>query len=121
MNKTILIVEDERNFQEFYAAILEDTDYEIIRAYDGGEALVELEEKKPDLIILDILLDMVTGDTLFLYLKSMPEYADIPIIIVSNTSKHNYESLLAMDTRLVFIEKALVMENLITEIKAKIG
>ncbi len=56
MNKTIMIIEDEYPFQELYAAILEDTDYSIIRAYDGGEALVELEEKRPDLIILDLFL-----------------------------------------------------------------
>ncbi len=121
MNKTIMIVEDERPIQELYARVLEETDYEIIRAYDGGEALVELEEKRPDLIILDILLDMVTGDTLFLYLKSMSRFVEIPIIIVSGASKHNYKNLMEIDPGLVFLDKALAMENLITEIKAKIG
>ncbi len=116
-----MIVEDERPFQELYATILEHTDYEIVRAYDGGEALVELEGKKPDLIILDLLLDMVTGDTLFFYLRNLPKYADIPIIIVSSTSKHNYKNLMEMDPGLVFLDKALVMENLATEIKTKIG
>ena len=58
--------------------MLEDTDYEIMRAYDGDEALELLEEKKPDLIILDMLLDMVTGDTFFLYLKGMPDCERYP-------------------------------------------
>ncbi len=116
-----MIVENEHYFQELYASMLEDTDYEIIPAYDGSEALVELEEKKPDLIILDILLDMVTGDTLFLYLKSMSKYANIPVIIISNTFKNNYNNLIEMDPGLVFLDKALDMGNLITEIKAKIG
>jgi CheY-like chemotaxis protein len=116
-----MIIEDEDPFQELYAAILEDTDYEIIRAYDGDDALVVLERKHPDLIILDILLNMVTGDTLFLYLKSMPKYADIPIIIVTSASKHSYKNLIKMDPELVFLDKTMVTESLITEIKAKIG
>ncbi len=121
MRKTIMIVEDEHRFQELYTTLLEDTDYEIIQAYDGDEALELLEERKPDLIVLDILLDMVTGDTFFLYLKGMPDRADIPVIVVSNTSKHDYRNLLDIDPNLVFLDKALVAENLIKEIKARIG
>ncbi len=121
MRKTIMIVEDERRFQELYTTLLEGTDYEIIRAYDGDEALELLEEKKPDLIVLDILLDMVTGDTFFLYLKGMPDRADIPVIVVSNASKHDYRNLLDLDPNLVFLDKALVAENLTKEIKARIG
>ena len=46
MNKTIMIVEDEHPFQELYTAMLEHTDYEIIHAYDGGEALVDIGGKE---------------------------------------------------------------------------
>ncbi len=66
MNKTIMIVEDEQPFHDLYAAMLEDTDYRIISAYDGDEALSRLQKEKPDLIILDLLLDMMACDTLFL-------------------------------------------------------
>ena len=121
MVKTIMIVEDEQSYHDLYTTMLEDTDYEIIRAYDGDEALERLEEKRPDLIILDILLDMVTGDTFFLYLKGMPEYADIPIIILSNSSQRDYKNLNKMDPKLVFLSKKITKERLIREIKAKIG
>jgi len=116
-----MIVEDEEKFHELYAAMLEGTDYEIIRAYDGDEALQMLEEKKPDLIILYMLLDMVTGDTFFLYLKGMPDCADIPILILSNSSKRDYKNILKMDPSIVFFDKSLTKEKLIGEIKAKIG
>ncbi len=121
MGKTIMIVEDERHFQELYTNLLEDTGYEIMRAYDGDEALELLEDKKPDLIILDMLLDMVTGDTFFLYLKGMPDCEDIPIIVVSNTSKRDYRNLLDLDPSLVFLDKALISDNLVKEIKNRIG
>ena len=84
MNKTIMVVEDEQIFHDLYEVMLENTGYEIISVYDGYEALVKLEETRPDLIITDIVLSMMTGDTLFLYLKSIPKYEDIPIIMISN-------------------------------------
>jgi CheY-like chemotaxis protein len=121
MNKSIMIVEDEVHFHELYKEILEDTDYEIIHTYDGEEALMKLEEKRPDLIILDMILDMMTGDTFFLYLKGMPGYADIPIIIASSCHKNDYKNLRVMDPSLVYIDKASIGNELITKIKTRIG
>ncbi len=121
MGKTIMVVEDDNHFQKLYATMLEDTDYEIIPAYDGDEALEKLDEIKPDLIILDMLLDTITGDTFFLYLKSMPECSDIPIIVASNSSKRDYKNLLTIDPDLVFLNKNFTSERLISEIMVKIG
>ena len=121
MKKTIMIVEDEMHFHELYKEVLEDADYETIHTYDGEEALMKLEEKKPDLIILDIILDMMTGDTFFLYLKGMPGYADIPVIIVSSCPKNDYKNLRDIDPSLVYIDKASIGDELITEIKTRIG
>ena len=121
MNKTIMIVEDEASFHNLYAAVLGDTDYKLIHAYDGDEALVKLEEKRPDLIILDIILDMMTGDTFFLYLKGMPGYADIPVIIASSCPKNDYKNLRDIDPSLVYIDKAGIGDELITKIKTRIG
>ena len=120
MCKTMMIVEDEQVFHDLYTEMLEETDYRLIHAYDGDDALEKLEDKKPDLIILDMILDMVTGDTFFLYLKSMPDCADIPIIILSSSNKRNYKNLLKMDPSIVFLDKAVTKEKLIEEIKKKI-
>ncbi len=121
MSKTIMIVEDEQNFHDLYTAILEDTNYRLIHAYDGDEALAKLEENKPDLIILDILLDMMTGDTFFLYLNGLPEYADIPIIVVSSFPARDYKNLRQIDPNLVFIEKPyLTKKRLLEEMDKKL-
>jgi CheY-like chemotaxis protein len=121
MYKTIMIVEDEQCFHNLYKEMLEDTDYGITHAYDGDEALLKLEEKKPDLIILDMLLDMMTGDTFLLYLKGMPEHADIPVIVISSYYKREYKNLRDVDPDLVFLDKTVTRDRLIEEIRAKIG
>lgn len=121
MAKIIMIIDDDQVFHDLYTEMLEDTDYRLIHAYDGDAALLQLEQEKPDLFILDMLMDMMTGDTVFLYLKSMPECADIPIIVISGQSKRSYKSLKDVDPNLTFLDKTVTKEKLIEEIKAKIG
>ncbi len=121
MGKSIMIVEDDQVFHDLYTEMLEDTDYRLIHVYDGDEALLELEKEKPDLLILDIVMDMVTGDTVFLLLKSMPECVDIPIIIISSQRKQDYKNLKDVEPDFTFLDKAITKEELLDEIAAKIG
>ncbi len=122
MDKTIMVVDDDRDFHDLYTALLEDTEYRLTHVYDGDEALLELEKEKPDLIFLDMKMDLVDGDTFFLHIKGMPEFADVPVIVISSISQKYYNSLKDMDPKLVYIDKAkLTKEKLIEEIKAKIG
>ncbi len=85
MAKKILIVDDEKRFQEMYSMMLGDKDYDLTFAYDGDEAMQIVEDNKPDLIILDMIMDMVTGDTFFLHLKGYDDLVDIPVVIISST------------------------------------
>ncbi len=116
-----MIVEDDQTFHDLYTEMLEDTDYRLIHVYDGDEALLELEKEKPDLITLDIVMDMVTGDTFLLYLKGMPECKEIPVIIISSHPKRYYKSLKGVDPNLTFLDKTVTKEKLLEEITAKIG
>ena len=121
MSKKIMIVEDEKAYHDLYKIMFEGKDYDINYAYDGDEAMQALEHNKPDLIILDMLLDMVTGDTFFLHIKGMPKYADIPVIIISSFSKKQYKNLKKIDPNLVYIEKPyLTKEKLLEEVGVKL-
>lgn len=121
MAKKIMIVEDEKDFQDMYTAFFEDKDYEIVFEYDGNEALEKLAQIKPDLIITDIQMSVVTGDTFFLYLKDMPEYADIPVIVISSCSQRDYKNLKEIDPNLVYIEKQyLDKKKLLDEVDKKL-
>ena len=121
MSKKILIIEDEEDFFFFYTMMLEGTDYIVNRALDGKQAFEKIKEDKPDLIILDLLLDQMTGDAFLRQLKSDPMYANIPIIIASSFSPRSYKTIFVMDPTFVFLEKPFTQERLLAEIKAKIG
>jgi len=121
MAKKILIVEDEPNFHEIYKEMFDGKDYDIVSAYDGDEALEKVEQEKPDLIITDILMDMVTGDTFFLYLKGIPACESIPVIVISTFSQKDYKGLKEIDPTLVYIEKSkLTEEKLLEEVEKKL-
>ncbi len=118
MSKTIMIIEDEQNFHTLYEIILEDTDYRIIHTSNEDEALSKLEEGKPDLIILGIGLNKARDIIFFLYLRSIPEYADIPVIITSILSGKYHKALRIVDPKLVYIKKTdLTKERLLNEVE----
>ncbi len=121
MTKKILIVEDEKDFQEMYAGMFEGRGYNLIYAYDGDEAMQILEDNKPDLIILDMIMDMVTGDTFFLHLKGYDEFKNIPVLIISSTSQKQFKSLKKIDSKLVYLNKAdLTKESLLEKVDKKL-
>ena len=61
MKKKILVVEDEEGLRLLYKEELEAEGYEILTAGNGREAIQQLEEGKPDLIILDIVMPVMNG------------------------------------------------------------
>ena len=120
--KTIMIIENNQTYHNIYKTMLKDNDYKFIHTYDGYEAMEKMDETTPDLIILDMLMDMITGDTFFMYLRNIPEYANIPVIIISSAPERLYNHLRITDPNLAFIEKgSLDGEKLIEEIDKKIS
>ena len=121
MVKKILIIEDEDDFYFFYSLMLEDTPYSISRVRNGKEAFEKMKEGKPDLIILDLLLEQMSGEDVLKQLKSDPLYADIPVIIASSFSGKSYKSLFEIAPDLIFLEKPFDQERLLEVVKSKLA
>ena len=88
MAKKILIVEDEEDILQMISeAFRELTQYEIIYARDGKEALGIVKENKPDLIILDIQLPKLSGHEVCESVKSDSKLSHIKIIVLSGMTQ----------------------------------
>lgn len=83
MSKTILLVEDEEAVRELEKFILESEGYEVMEARDGLEGLTKAEFRRPDLILLDLMMPDVSGGRMFDEMKEHPSTAGIPIIVVT--------------------------------------
>jgi len=81
--KRILLVDDEADFVEVLKVRLENSNYEVIVAYDGEEGLEKAEREEPDLIILDIMLPKISGFDVCRKLKIDENFKNIPIIMLS--------------------------------------
>jgi DNA-binding response OmpR family regulator len=78
--KTILVVEDEPNIAEVVSLYLERADFKVKLAQDGEQALQILENKIPDLLILDLMLPEVDGFAITRWLR---ERSNVPIIMLT--------------------------------------
>jgi DNA-binding response OmpR family regulator len=83
MNAKILIVDDENDLLELLRMTLSAEGYTIRTAGNGAEALAAIEQERPDLILLDIMLGDVSGINLTGKLKNSPETSDIPVILLT--------------------------------------
>jgi two-component system phosphate regulon response regulator PhoB len=79
----ILIIEDERGLTEVLVYNLQREGYETAVAHDGQEGLRKAQTLLPDLIILDLMLPVLTGQEVLRELKTGERTRDIPVIILS--------------------------------------
>lgn len=81
--KKILIVEDEDLIAKVLAIRLEGLGYKVATAADGEEGLAAVRKEKPDLVILDIGLPRIDGNTLCEMIKTAPETKGVKVIMLT--------------------------------------
>ena len=84
----ILMVDDDRDLVTSVKAFLEARGYTVDTAHSGIEAREQLKKQRPDLVVLDIMVDYDTdGFNVAYKLRDEPETARIPVIIMSGFTK----------------------------------
>lgn len=81
--KTILLIEDNDEIRENMAEIIEMANYEVLSASNGKEGVAVAFERKPDLIICDIMMPVLDGYGVLLMLQKNSETQNIPFIFLT--------------------------------------
>ncbi|MCV2889973.1 phosphate regulon transcriptional regulator PhoB [Ruegeria aquimaris] len=84
---TVLVVEDEMAQREVLAYNLEAEGFRVLRAEDGEEAMLLVDEDAPDIIVLDWMMPNLSGIEVCRRLKTRPETRSIPVIMLSARSE----------------------------------
>jgi two-component system, cell cycle response regulator DivK len=84
VTKRILIVEDHEDARRILRDMLETTDYELVEAENGEQALAVVARQRPDLILMDIQLPILDGYEATRRIKADPALRSIPIIAVTS-------------------------------------
>jgi CheY-like chemotaxis protein len=115
--KKILVVDDEKEFLTYLAAILRRAKYNVITATRGKEAVALTNEHKPDLILLDVVLPDFDGGEIASLLSKDPSTASIPIIFLTGILRKEEESSSAKSGKRLIIAKPVEAEKLLATIE----
>mgnify|MGYP001156071130 CR=1 FL=1 len=81
--KTILIVEDEPDTAEMFAQMLRLSGYRVIKTFGGIPGIKQLLHEKPDVLLLDIMMNDISGLEVLRFLRREPQFEDMPVIVIS--------------------------------------
>ncbi|NLG72552.1 MAG: response regulator [Chloroflexi bacterium] len=84
--KTIVVVEDEPDTAEMFAEMMRLSGYRVIKSYGGSPAINLITKEKPDAVVLDIMMPDLSGLDVIRQIRSNPEVAEVPVIVVSAKS-----------------------------------
>ena len=118
----ILLVDDDPDFVEATKIVLQSAPYDVAVAYDGDEALRKVREVNPDLIILDIIMPEQHGFKVCEALKSDPELAKIPVIMLTSLSQQMGETAFSLTDGMMleaddYVDKPVSPEDLLARIQ----
>jgi len=85
--KSILLAEDDRFLRRACETKLKQAGFNVRVAVDGEEALTMAREQSPDLLLLDLLMPRRDGLSVLATLRGDPKTKEIPVVIMSNSSK----------------------------------
>lgn len=114
---SVLIIEDEKNIQNFMCKVLKRHDYRVLCADTGTEGLEIVRSQCPDIILLDLGLPDMDGDNI---IRSVRTWSSIPIIVISARTAEN-EKVLALDLGADdYITKPFGTSELLARIRASL-
>src|SRR5712691_2712256 len=85
MAKKILLADDSITIQKVVELTFSDGDYEVIAVNNGAKAIQKLAEMRPDIILSDIIMPEKNGYEVCEYVKSHPEFRNIPVVLLTGT------------------------------------
>jgi len=113
---SIMIVDDDPGSLKLEADVLSSRGYSIIKAQDGSEALDLIKQKRPDLIVLDLVMPKSDGWRVCKKLKEDPAYKSIPIILMSVLIEQECETQ-ALELGDAFLTKPFDTEKFLSTVR----
>jgi two-component system alkaline phosphatase synthesis response regulator PhoP len=119
--KKVLLVDDEKEFVEVTRVLLESNGFEVVTAYDGAGGQTQATAERPDLIVLDVMMETKTaGFDVARWLRTNEETKEIPIIMLTAVNQEVPWRFEPDDIWLpvdVFLDKPVSPERLLAEAK----
>ncbi len=83
----VVVVEDDHDLRYLYQFKLEHEGFDVLTAEDGQQGLQAVQDHKPDIILLDLLMPVMSGSEMLARLRSEEWGSDVRVIVLTNISK----------------------------------
>lgn len=118
---TVLLIDDSKFLRRANELSLTKAGHQIVTASDGEEGLRLAREKKPDVIVLDMMLPKLGGADLLQLLKGGPDTAEIPVIVLSSLPQKNELKLMAAGAAAYLEKSSLALDQCSSELSRTIS
>lgn len=112
--QTILIIDDDISIGNLEQEVLERSGYSVMRAYSGTEALLILKDRRPDLVLLDLMLPGLSGE------EVLPRLRGIPVIVVSAKADTENKVALLLGGAADYLTKPFDTKELLARIAVRL-
>jgi two-component system phosphate regulon response regulator PhoB len=118
MKPLVLVVEDEAALVTMLRYNLEKQGFRVEEAADGQEALTKIAEARPDIVLLDWMLPVMSGIEVCRQIRRKPTTRDLPVIMVTARTE-DADAVRALNTGADdYVVKPVAMDNLLARIRA---
>lgn len=107
----VLVVDDNSYDREIFGLSINVLGMHVRFASNGAEALAQVDEQRPSLILLDLHMPEMSGEEFLAYIRAHPDYNDIPVLVVTSLPTMLGQDKLAENT-FVFEKTALTAKAL---------
>ena len=116
-----MIVEDDAELTEMFTTMLGLYGYRVVAAHGVGAAITAIGREHPDAILLDVMMPDASGLDLCRYLRREPEWADLPIIVISARSRREDIETGLQAGATAYLTKPLDMNKLLEMLRKHVG
>ena len=115
----ILIVEDDKFLRDLLKAKLEkDSNFSVVSAIDGEEGIKKIEEEKPDIVLLDLILPNMDGFDVLENIKGNPNISKTKVIVLSNLGQEeDLEKAISLGAKDYLVKAHFTLDEIIVKIK----
>lgn len=118
----IAVIEDDPAINEMYQLKLELEGFQVVAAFNGEEGLKQVEKSKPDLLLLDLKMPIMTGEEMLAKLRQTDWGAKIKVIVLTNISRDEApQSLRLLNIDRYIVKAHYTPAQVIQEVRQVLG
>ncbi|MFZ2303766.1 MAG: response regulator [Minisyncoccia bacterium] len=115
----ILVIEDDKFLRELLVRKLSSEGFDVQNAIDAEAAFAILAERKPTVILCDLILPGIDGFEILRHIKADPKTADIPVVILSNLGqKEDLEKAMALGAKDFMVKANFTLDEIVAKVRS---